>query len=300
MNRANRLLSRILWILLGLLLLAVCGRTVWENLTIGVTYYTITSDRLPAAFDGYTIVQVSDVHNGAFAEAGGNLLPILQAENPDLITITGDLVDSNRPNPELAWTFAAQAAQIAPCYFVTGNHEARLGAGYGELERELTAAGVTILHGEVTDLWKDNERIQVAGLDDPEYSGGNLRDQPGILETQLKQLNLQDDFTLLLSHRPEAFSVYTAYSIDLVLSGHAHGGQVRLPGVGGILAPHQGLFPTYDSGVYQEGTTAMVVSRGIGNSTFPVRVNNQPEVVVIRLRSGAHSDASSGRLHPMP
>lgn len=259
--------------------------TIWENRTVGRTYYTITSERLPDGFDGYKIVQISDFHNATFGEGNEKILEILKEEKPDLIAITGDLVDSNRTDFEVATHFVTQAVQIAPCYYVTGNHEARLGEAYQNWKAQLMEAGVTVLQDEEVDVWRGEERIQVIGLDDPEFTDRDPSIQTSILETKLARMELQDGFQLLLSHRPEAFAAYVAQDVDLVLSGHAHGGQVRLPLLGGVIAPHQGLFPQYDGGVYSEGHTVMVVSRGIGNSTFPVRVNNPPEVVVVQLRA---------------
>jgi predicted MPP superfamily phosphohydrolase len=100
---------------------------------------------------------------------------------------------------------------------------------------------------------------------------------------KLDELISEEEFTLLLSHRPEMFDTYVEKDVDLVFSGHAHGGQFRIPFVGGVFAPNQGLFPKYDSGIYSEGNTTMVVSRGIGNSAFPFRINNRPEVILVEL-----------------
>lgn len=284
MNRKRRFAPWILGILAALL--AAFGVvTLLENRTVGATHYTISSQRLPAQFDGYKIAQISDFHNAVFGKENDQILALLREEQPDLIAFTGDLVDSNHTDLEVAAEFVAQAAKIAPCYYVTGNHEARLGEAYWTLEKQLTDAGVTVLHDEVVDLWKGEGQIQVIGLDDPEFTDRDPSIQTGILETKLASMELQDGFRLLLSHRPEAFAAYVAQDMDLVLSGHAHGGQVRLPLIGGIIAPHQGLFPQYDGGVYSAENTVMVVSRGIGNSTFPLRVNNPPEVVVVQLRA---------------
>ena len=132
----------------------------------------------------------------------------------------------------------------------------------------------------------NGERIALLGIDDPERAEPYASDPAAITNAELAGIEPGADFTILLAHRPEQFPSYVAHGIDLVLSGHAHGGQFRIPFVGGVVAPDQGLFPRYDAGLYEQGDTRMVVSRGLGNSTFPVRVNNRPEVVLVELHAG--------------
>ena len=196
------------------------------------------------------------------------------------------MIDSNHTNLEVALSFAQQAVKIAPCYFVTGNHEAWVGSQYEELKTSLENAGVTVLQDEAIELNYGDECIQLIGLNDPDFSERDSFLSESILETKLSQVNISNGFTILLSHRPEHFNVYQNKNIDLVLSGHAHGGQFRLPFLGGVIAPNQGLFPKYDAGIYTENGTTMIVSRGIGNSIIPVRINNRPEIVIIELNCG--------------
>lgn len=283
--RGTKKSNKVIAIILLILLAVFCAVTVWSNVTVGTTRYAIVSDRLPLAFEGYKIAQISDLHNAEFGQDDSELIHILEKENPDIIVITGDLVDSNHTDPDAAMRFVQGAVKIAPCYFVTGNHEAWLGSLYEELEKQLLGAGVTVLHDDVISLSKDGESIQLIGLDDPDFRGESSSDQEDLLEETLRGMNLNPGFKLLLSHRPELFPAYAASGIDLVLSGHAHGGQFRIPILGGIIAPNQGLFPKYDAGEYQESGTTMIVSRGIGNSVIPVRINNRPEVVIVELHS---------------
>ena len=182
--------------------------------------------------------------------------------------------------------FAGEAVKIAPCYYVTGNHEARV-SEYDALKTGLIKLSVTVLENEKTEVERDGEKITLIGVKDPSFSSDYLfHDEEAIMESQLKALVDKDDgFTLLLSHRPELFDVYVTCNADLVLSGHAHGGQFRLPFIGGLAAPNQGLFPKYDAGLFSEGKTKMLVSRGIGNSIFPFRVNNRLEIVLIELQT---------------
>lgn len=273
----------IIVIILAFLALVV-GWTVWGNLTIGTTHYEIAFENLPSSFEGYKIAQISDLHNAKFGENNARIIEILHEEKPDMIAITGDLIDSNRTDIDIAVQFMQQAVHIAPCYYVTGNHEAWIGEDYQQLEKKMIDVGVRILHDEVMPIYKDGESIQLIGLDDPDFTDRDAVVQDSMLDSKLKNLKLQDGFKLLLSHRPETVHSYVSTNVDLVLSGHAHGGQFRMPFIGGIVAPNQGLFPEYDAGVFDERGTTMVVSRGIGNSIIPVRLNNRPEIVIVKLQ----------------
>lgn len=251
---------------------------VWENTTLELNYITVTSERLPEFFSGYKIAHVSDLHNTQMGEDNEKLIDILKEASPDIIAITGDLVDSYSPNIDVALDFAKKAVDIAPCYYVTGNHEHRDSVDLEKLERGLEEAGVTVLRNQAVTLSRNSESISLMGIDDPTSTDLPVTDRI----KGLKDENAA--FTLLLSHRPELFNTYCQNDVDLVLSGHAHGGQFRLPLIGGIAAPDQGLFPRYNSGLYTSENTNMVVSRGIGNSIFPFRLNNRPEVVLIELK----------------
>ncbi len=259
--------------------------TIWGNLTVGVTNYAIGSTRIPRAFDNYKIAVISDLHNAEFGENNKDIVEKVQKQQPDIIVITGDLVDSNNTDFDIAITLVKQLVEIAPCYYVTGNHEAWIGSKYQELEQRLIEEGVIVLHDEAVELTIDDEVIILAGLDDPDFFSGSSYDTNYFLDNKLKEMNLEDKYTILLSHRPETFDAYVANNIDLVLSGHAHGGQFRLPFIGGIIAPNQGFFPKYDAGKYTENLTTMIVSRGIGNSIIPIRFNNRPEILIVQLVS---------------
>ena len=257
--------------------------TVWGNITVGITRYTVASNRLPHSFNHYKIVVVSDLHNAEFGKNNSQLIGLVREENPDMIALTGDLVDSSKTDFETARKLVQNLVEIAPCYYVTGNHEAWLGKQYQELEKILLDESVVILHDSFIQLTKNHETIQLAGLDDPDFTDRDSSIHPSVLETKLNNMNLTNDYCVLLSHRPETFEAYVTQDIDLVLSGHAHGGQFRLPLIGGVIAPNQGVFPKYDAGIYSENHTAMIVSRGIGNSVIPIRLNNRPEIVSVEL-----------------
>lgn len=273
-------------LIIFLILVIVYGTIeLWGNLTVGTTYYKITTKRLPTEFEGYKIAQISDLHNSEFGKDNLKIIKILKDENPNIIVITGDLVDSNHTDIDIAIKFINQAVEIAPCYYVTGNHEAWIGSLYDELEEQLLYADVTVLHNEMITLSIGKDKINLVGLDDPEFTDRSSYIQKSIIDNHLHNMDLKDEFSILLSHRPEFYELYIKHNIDLVLSGHTHGGQFRIPFIGGVIAPNQGIFPKYDAGEHYEANTTMIVNRGIGNSIIPVRINNRPEVVIVELYS---------------
>lgn len=283
-NVVRKIKNRTTIILVMLLISIMVSWVIWGNLSVETTKLTVTAKDLPEAFDKFSIAHISDLHNAEYGKNNEKLIDILEAESPNIIAITGDLIDSNHTNLEVALSFAQQAVKIAPCYFVTGNHEAWIGSQYEELKTSLQNTGITVLQDEAIELNYGDVCIQLIGLNDPDFSERDRLLSESILEAKLSQVNISDGFTILLSHRPEYFNVYQNKNIDLVLSGHAHGGQFRLPLGGGVIAPGQGLFPKYDAGAYTENGTTMIVSRGIGNSIIPLRINNRPEIVIMELK----------------
>ena len=280
MKRRKKIIS-IVFVLCAFLI----GWIAWGNTALVISELTIKNDRIPSAFSGFRIAQISDLHNAEFGEDNEKLLFMLEECEPDIILITGDLVDSRRTDIEIGITFAKKATMIAPTYYVTGNHEARIDE-YEELINGLQQAGVHVLQNECVLLEQSGETIAIAGIEDPSFATDYLfGDSETVTKDVLSELIDKDIYTVLLAHRPELFNTYVECKADLVFSGHAHGGQFRLPLVGGVVAPNQGLFPEYDAGLYSEKSTDMIVSRGIGNSILPFRVNNRPEIVLVELQS---------------
>lgn len=257
--------------------LCLAGFLYWQNNGLILTQTTYTK-KVPKGFDGYKILQVSDLQNKCFGQNQERILEKIRNAAPDIIVITGDLIDRNRTNLDTAMIFVEGAVNIAPVYYVSGNHEHQSGY-FEELAEELTEAGVTVLENGKSVLQKNGDMIELIGLADKRVNPYYQE----VLATLLKGSE-EDAFQILLSHRPELFEAYVASGVNLAFTGHAHGGQIRLPFIGGIFAPNQGFFPVYTSGVYQKKNTAMVVSRGLGNSTFPFRIFNRPELVMITLR----------------
>ena len=281
MNARKKIISAVF----GAVLLALTVWTVWGNTALVLTEYTVQDPNIPAAFDGFRIAQVSDLHNGEIGKENTALLSMLRETRPDMIAITGDLIDSRCTDLEVALAFAREAVKIAPCYYVTGNHESRMEEEYAQLKAGLLEMGVTVLEDTAVTLERSGASIDIAGIQDPAFETDYVRIlEVDLMEESLQKVVREDGFMIVLSHRPDYMDLYVKHRVDLVLTGHAHGGQVRLPLVGGLYAPNQGLFPKYDAGVFREGNTQMVVSRGIGNSAFPFRINNRPEVVLITLK----------------
>ena len=260
----------------------VSGYLHFENTALQTTAYAVTSEKLPRAFDGYKIAQISDFHNAQSASLNRRLREAVRQAKPDIIVLTGDLIDRRRTDVETAIRLVHDLREVAPIYFVSGNHDI-LYATYDTLSQQLRAEGVRMLENEKTVLHSGTDTLCLAGIDDPTKAREGI-DNAMILQTELEHLSLDaQQFTVLLSHRPEALDVYASQGVDLVFAGHAHGGQIRLPFIGGLFAPNQGVLPQYTAGVYLKDRTQMVVSRGIGNSAFPFRVQNRPELVVATL-----------------
>ena len=258
----------------------------WSNTALEIMEYKIVSDKIPQGFDGFRIAQISDLHNAEFGEENCELIELLSQTDPDMIVITGDLIDSRHTDIDLALEFVRQAIQISPVYYVSGNHEARV-REYEDLKMSLAEAGVVVLDNQKVQITREGESITLMGIDDPSFRADYLfGDAVSVAQQAIEDLqNESDGYTVLLSHRPELFDLYVETGMNLVFSGHAHGGQFRLPLIGGLVAPNQGFFPEYDAGIFTEDDTTMIVSRGIGNSIIPLRINNRPEIIVVTLNN---------------
>lgn len=255
-----------------------------QNNLISITEVKITSSKIPSSFKGYKILQISDLHNKQFGDNQDVLIQKIKSIDPDIIAITGDLIDSKSYDAEVSMQLIREIVKKYPVYFVTGNHEQWSGK-YNRLEKELKKYDVNVLRNEHVGIRKGEQEINLLGIDDPEFVNGN-RDEGNIIIDEIKKAKIEmqpDRYNVLLSHRPEFLTEYADEQIDLVLSGHAHGGQVRLPFIGGLVAPNQGVLPKYTAGLYVEQSTSMVVSRGLGNSIIPQRILNRPEIVVVQL-----------------
>lgn len=256
-----------------------------ENNQIDTTAVTVQSDKLPAAFNDYKILQIADLHGKSFGSRQKVLLKKVNKLQPDVILMTGDLIDSRRNGEEEALQLMKQLIPDYPVYFVTGNHEVRLNL---TILPKLERLGVTVFRNTSVPLERDGQFIELLGIDDPtttRWSEG-LQEPDGIRQSLDQAQSTADPraFQLLMAHRPEYLPLYAERKVDLVLSGHAHGGQIRLPFTDGMYAPGQGFFPELTAGQHTMENTRLIISRGLGNSLFPFRIFNHPELIVVTLR----------------
>lgn len=278
----------VLSVLAGLIIMATVV-IAWGNKALVTTKINVTSVDIPQSFDGFRIVQISDLHNAEFGKNNHRLIEDIKEADPDIIVMTGDIIDANRTDIEIALDFSQKMVQIAPTYFVTGNHEAGIGDDYFSMKIHLEEFGVKILDQSHDIIEINGEKICIAGINDLGFFVTGKYDEQDLINftDALSEVldKTEDCYTVLLSHRSDLFEQYVEAGVDLVFTGHAHGGQIRIPFVGGVYSPGQGMFPEYDSGIYKKDNTQMIVSRGLGNSRFPFRVNNRPEIILAVLNS---------------
>ena len=259
----------------------------FENNAIQITNIDVKDPIIPNSFNDFKIVHISDLHNKEFGKNQQNIIAKIKEINPDIIVITGDIIDSYDTNVQISADFINGISKIAPVYYVTGNHESRILDDYVSLKTQIQTAGIHVLENEFITISNGNDKINIIGMNDPSFDFLKLT---GSTDEEIVATNLNGltedlkGYNILLSHRPELIDIYASFNINLVFSGHAHGGQIRIPFIGGIIAPNQGFFPKYTSGLYEVKNTKMVVSRGLGNSAFPIRINNRPEIVVVRFK----------------
>lgn len=267
------LMAAVLLLLAALCLLFLFGST---DDMVTVTY-EMDSDQIASPI---CLALVTDLHSCDYGEGQGDLMAALQQADPDAVLLGGDIIDDDLPRDK-AEEFVTQAAKIWPTFYVSGNHEYRR-EDMDDIKAFLRASGAVVLEGHCQTLTVNGQTIQLCGVDDPAGIGDPAFDR------QLFQACQETDptlFTVLLSHRPERIDQYRAYGFDLVLSGHAHGGQWRIPGLlNGLLAPNQGLFPDYAGGRYDFPDYTFLVSRGLAReTTFVPRLFNPPELVIVHL-----------------
>ena len=271
--------------LLALAPIIVASSIIRQNKKLKVRKTTLKFDKLPQAFDNFKIAQVSDIHCDKVGHSDLSFINKIKNFNPDMIVITGDILDSYNNNMDIAYNILSQLAIVAPCYFVSGNHELRLPEGYEQLINRMKKLNITHLHNSKLFITKNNESINLVGVEDYNFfkNEDNLNHRANFIKT-LKELYSSNHFNILLSHRPEKFPIYADIKYELIFSGHAHGGQWRIPFVGGIFSPSQGFFPKYTNGNYVLEDSTMIVSQGLGNSSFPIRINNRIELILATLK----------------
>lgn len=283
MKKRNLIISTLVALILFLTFILY---DYFEITTLETTYYEITSNRLPDSFNDFKIAHFTDFHNTKIKKLTTKLIEQLKKESPEIIVITGDLIDSEEIEESLK--LIQEIKKIAPIYYIPGNHEAQIRKTYNIFEDKLKSDGVIVLRNEMKNIEINNDKINIMGIDDPELfsSSSLLNEDETIFKSTLDKLaENMDAYTILLSHRPEYFNDYINHNIDLTLSGHTHGGQIRIPVIGTIYAPNQGFFPKYDKGIFTKDNKSMIISSGIGTTGLPLRILNKPELVIVKLKA---------------
>ena len=245
-----------------------------------ISRYEVASQKLPESFDGFKIVQLSDLHGAEFGEDGMELVEKVKELEPDIIALTGDFV-TDEGDLAAVEKLAARLVKLCPVYFVSGNHE--FGSGLAVKVRNiLERAGVKYLSNEYLTISRGEDGILLGGVEDPLAYADML--SPDELAQKMNDA-APDAFKILLGHRNYWMTEYPELPVDLIFCGHAHGGLIRIPGVGGLIGTDRRLFPDFDAGEYNNGRYALIVSRGLGNSVPIPRVFNRPEIVCVELSS---------------
>lgn len=280
-----------IWLIGGIVLIAGCLFLYWQDTSLSLSQYTVAPRDLPQDLDGMRIVQLSDLHNMRFGKKQERLLQKVASLSPDIIVLTGDLADKRRTRDERflpAKELAEGLVKIAPVYAVMGNHETEKGR-VESMTAVLSSCGVTVLHNTAVPVFFGGAAFTMLGAADIAESWALFPEDEeqgnaAHAETLRSLCSRAEGFSILLSHRPHLIPMYRSCDVSLIFSGHAHGGQVRLPFIGGLFAPQQGIFPKYTSGVHDLGNAFLIVSRGLGNSRFPFRVFNRPEILLAELK----------------
>lgn len=245
-----------------------------------ISRYEVNSKKLPESFDGFKIVQLSDLHGAEFGEDGMELVDKVKELEPDIIALTGDFV-TDEGDLAAVKKLAGRLTELCPVYFVSGNHE--FGSGLAiKVRNILERAGVKYLSNEYLTISRGEDEILLGGVEDPLAYADML--SPDELAQKMNDA-APDAFKILLGHRNYWMTEYPELPVDLIFCGHAHGGLIRIPGVGGLIGTDRRLFPDFDAGEYNNGRYTLIVSRGLGNSVPIPRVFNRPEIVCVELSS---------------
>lgn len=280
------------YILIFIVLLLLFGLyIVYENKNLEVTGYEVISEKLPSAFHGMKIVMLADLHSNTYGANNETLIERIQEKSPDIILVAGDLiVGRETENMDTAYQLLHRLSKSCPIYYGIGNHEQKLilnhSKAYEEYQNKLKSVGIIFLENRSVTLKKDNQILSITGVMIGKEYFKKLK-QPIMTKEYLQNLvgfpNNQW-YNILIAHNPSFFPEYASWGADLTVSGHNHGGIVRLPGLGGVVSPQYKLFPMYDAGKFQKDNKIMLVSRGLGLHTIKIRIWNRPELMVITLK----------------
>ena len=270
----------------------------YETESLEITKYEIENEKIPKEFNNFKIVQISDLHNKSFGKDNKRLLETIDSQNPDIVVITGDLVEGDNKDFDVALNLIDELLKKYKVYHIIGNHEQKsLIKKHKELYKtyfdKLYKKNIVNLDNEKIRIKKDGKYINIYGLIIPleyypyffkNYENKNMKLEQDFINNKLGEIN-RDEYNILLAHTPFFFEDYEKYGVDLVLVGHVHGGIIRLPKVGGLLSPNREFFPKYDFGKYIKNNTTMLLSKGLGGSKVLIRFACKPEIVSITLKS---------------
>lgn len=286
---------KIIFIFIGIFILMYLYIKYNVN-TLEVTKYVVENKKVPKEFDGYNIVQISDLHSKLFGENNKKLIQKIKSLNPDIVVVTGDLIDGENNNYNVALDFMKEISKLYRVYYIIGNHEQKslikkYKDEYKEYFNKLHQIDFVNLDNNKVEIVKGESNINLYGLTVPYSCYKYLFDNQettsidiNFLEEKLGKVD-REQFNILLAHTPFYFDEYEKWGADLTLCGHVHGGIVRLPLVGGLLSPDRKFFPKYDLGEYIKNKSTMIVSKGLGGSKVLIRVNCKPEIVNIKLKN---------------
>lgn len=283
----------ILEIILALLLGAVFIISKIENRRLTISQYDISSEKIPEEFYGCRILVLADLHDAVFGNENERLLQLIEEQKPDYILLAGDmLIGQKGYSSDAAAALIRRLSERYPVYYGLGNHEERVKQEpdvYGNIWQEYQAKlpdKVLLLENQRAVIRRGQAELNIYGLElgDDYYKRFHRKElSVSALNERLGRAD-SEAFNILIAHTPEYFTAYAAWGADIVLSGHLHGGMMRIPGLGGVISPRVRIFPKYDRGRYEEGSSTMLLSGGLGNHTLKIRINNPPEVVVVNLQ----------------
>lgn len=265
-----------------------------ETKRLTIKKYQIASEKIPEAFSGTKLAVMTDLHNNSFGKENEKLLKALEKENPEAVLIAGDMLTAKEGKSfQVSLKLLKVLSEKYLVYYALGNHEYRLkispdiyGTMYKDYMREIENMDIRVLHNEKAAWKKGNSKIDVYGLEISKNF--YYRFHPDVMKEEyiegLLGKKKKEQFGILLAHNPSYFPVYAKWGADLVLSGHNHGGVIRIPGIGGMLSPNYHFFPKYDAGRFEEGNATMILSAGLGGHTIPFRVFNPPELIILELK----------------
>lgn len=290
MNRKRHLRINFFYIIPAVLLVLL----IISNKMLTVTSYNVRSDKIPENFKGFKLALIADLHNASFGKDNRILLNKLEKMEPDAVLLAGDMVSTSDKEYTVFFSLAQKLAQRYETYYVVGNHEQALGEKEVNLFcQNAESEGIKVLDNQRVSIIRGNEKINLYGMwfnlrfyadRSPEADKSQQYYFDVDTITEILGQSSKNEFNILLTHNPLYFDTYEKWGADLTLSGHIHGGMIRIPFIGGVYSPEKTYFPEYDGGIYAKNNSQMIVSRGMGNGGLGFRFLNCPELVEVVLK----------------